>query len=153
MLKIRLTHIDGKLPNLALMKLAAFHKARGDDVHFSRSPYRSPTEPAYDRVCGSAIFSFSGKRVERFKAEFPDALVGGTHDPTNTVTVEDIVGDHQGLDYSLWPDFTASLGFTQRGCRLKCGFCLVPHRQDAGAVSALGGAPALYGHAVRGIRH
>jgi hypothetical protein len=129
-LSVRLTQIDGKLPSLALMKLAAWHKARGDHVVLSRSPYRSPVEPAYDRVYGSAIFSFSAKRVERFKAEFPDAIVGGTHDPGNGLTVEDITGhDFSELDYSLWPDFTASLGFTQRGCRLKCGFCVVPRKE------------------------
>jgi hypothetical protein len=128
-LSVRLTQLDGVLPNLALMKLSAWHKARGDVVVFSRSPYRSPTEPPYDRVYGSAIFSFTAKRVERFKAEFPGAIVGGTHDPNNTITVEDVTGDIAGLDYSLWPDFTASLGFTQRGCRLKCGFCVVPRKE------------------------
>jgi hypothetical protein len=128
--RVRITQLDGVIPNLALMKLSAFHKARGDDVHFSRSPYRSPTEPDYDRVYGSVIFSFTGRRVERLKAEFPQAVLGGTHDPTNTATVEDIVGhDFSGLDYSLWPDFRASLGFTQRGCRLKCPFCVVPRKE------------------------
>jgi hypothetical protein len=44
--------------------------------------------------------------------------------------VEDITGEEfADLDYSLWPDFTASLGFTQRGCRLKCGFCVVPRKE------------------------
>jgi hypothetical protein len=126
---IRLTQLDGVLPNLALMKLASFHRERGDHIHFSRSPYRSPTEPHYDSVYGSAIFSYSASRVQRFKAEFPDAILGGTWDPTNSITVEDVIGEHQGLDYSLWPDFTASLGFTQRGCRMKCGFCVVPKKE------------------------
>jgi hypothetical protein len=75
--RIRITQIDGTLPNLALMKLAAFHRAHGDAISFSRSPYRSPVEPNYDRVYGSAIFSFSKQRVERFRAEFPGAIVGG----------------------------------------------------------------------------
>jgi hypothetical protein len=47
----------------------------GDAVHFSRSPYRSPTEPDYSAVHGSAIFSFTATRVERFKAAFPGAIV------------------------------------------------------------------------------
>jgi hypothetical protein len=128
-LRVRLTQLDGNLPLLSLMKLSAWHRARGDHVVLSRSPYRSPTEPPYDRVYGSAIFSFSAQRVARFKAEFPDAIVGGTHDPSNATTVEDIVGNFDGLDYTLWPDFTASLGFTQRGCRLKCGFCVVPKKE------------------------
>ena len=77
----------------------------------------------------AAIFSFSARRVERFKTEFPDAVIGGTWDPANRITVADIIGDFEGLDYSLWPDFTASLGFTQRGCRLRCGFCVVPRKE------------------------
>jgi len=32
MVRIGLIQIDGKLPNLALMKLAAWHKKQGDDV-------------------------------------------------------------------------------------------------------------------------
>jgi hypothetical protein len=107
--RVRITQLDGKLPNLALMKLAAFHRARGDATTFTRSPYRSPVEPPYDRVYGSAIFSFTAGHAARFKQEFPDAIVGGTWDITNPVTVEDVIGDFDGLDYSLWPDFTASL--------------------------------------------
>jgi hypothetical protein len=126
---VRLTQLDGTLPNLALMRLASFHHARGDDVVLSRSPYRSPIEPHYDRVYAAAIFSYSTNRVARLKVEFPGAVIGGTWDPTNTLTVEDVIGDHVGLDYSLWPDFTASLGFTQRGCRLRCGFCVVPRKE------------------------
>jgi hypothetical protein len=128
-LRVRLTQLDGVLPNMALMKLAAFHRARGDEVVFSRSPYRSPTEGDYHRVYGSAIFSFSAQRVERFKSEFPEAVVGGTWNPADAITVEDVVGDFDGLDYTPWPDFTASIGFTQRGCRLKCGFCVVPRKE------------------------
>ena len=32
MANVRLTHIDGKLPNLALMKLSHWHRAQGDQV-------------------------------------------------------------------------------------------------------------------------
>jgi hypothetical protein len=32
-------------------------------------------------------------------------------------------------DYSIYPDFTGSIGFTQRGCRLRCGFCVVPKKE------------------------
>jgi len=60
---------------------------------------------------GRAIFSYSASRVTRLRAELPDAVIGGTWNPNNTVTAEDVIGDHVGLDYSLWPDFTMSLGF------------------------------------------
>lgn len=128
MTTVRITQLDGKLPNLALMRLSAWHKARGDEVHFSTAAERGLMEPDYDAVYGSAIFSFSAAKLARFQAEFPGAIVGGTGSPS-AVTVETIIGDFDGLDYSPWPDFKASIGFTQRGCRLKCSFCVVPAKE------------------------
>lgn len=75
---MRITQLDGKLPNLALMRLAAFHRARGDDIHFTRSARRGMFEPDYTHVYGSTIFKFSADRVERMRVEFPDAVIGGT---------------------------------------------------------------------------
>lgn len=130
-MSVRLTHIDGKLPNLALMKLAHYHRARGDQVHFSKSVDRGLWEGDYSRVYGSAIFSASADRVARFRQQFPGAIVGGTHDITDNTTVEGLLGieDCEDYDYSIYPGFDASIGFTQRGCRLKCGFCVVPKKE------------------------
>jgi hypothetical protein len=45
-------------------------------------------------------------------------------------TVEDVIGDvPEQYDYSIYPNFDGSIGFTQRGCRLKCGFCVVPKKE------------------------
>jgi hypothetical protein len=33
------------------------------------------------------------------------------------------------LDFSIYPNFAASIGFTQRGCRFRCGFCVVPKKE------------------------
>lgn len=125
---VRITQLDGKLPNLALMRLAGFHRARGDDIHFKRTPYRHLDEPAYEHVYGSAIFKFSAARVERMRLEFPEAIIGGTG-TGSAATVGPIVGESQALDYSLYPDFAGSIGFTQRGCRLACKFCVVPTKE------------------------
>lgn len=111
------------------MKISHFHKSRGDEVYFTKHIYRDMLEPKYDRVYGSAIFNFSAKRVQEFKAEFPGAIVGGTWNLGDMTTVEDLIGVHDGLDYSIYPGFTGSIGFTQRGCRLKCGFCVVPKKE------------------------
>lgn len=127
-MRVRITQLDGKLPNLALMRLSAFHKDRGDDVHFSRTVYPNLLEPDYDRVYGSAIFKFSDKRIARFKEAFPDAILGGTG-TFSPAQVEDFVTSEESYDYSIYPDFTGSLGFTARGCRLKCGFCVVPLKE------------------------
>lgn len=126
--QIRITQIDGTLPNLALMRLAAHHRARGDQVHFTRRVRRELFEPTYDVVYGSAIFKFSADRVARFRDQFPGALVGGTGSGSD-VTVESVIGDGRELDYSLYPTFKASIGFTQRGCRLSCKFCVVPTKE------------------------
>src|SRR5262245_32782013 len=132
-MQVRLTQIDGKLPNLALMKLAHWHKARGDEVHFRKHIERDLFEPAqYEAVYGSAIFAYSADRVAEFRAQFPNAIVGGTHNVLDNRTIEDLIGvaEYEHYDYSIYGDtFTGSIGFTQRGCRLKCGFCVVPKKE------------------------
>lgn len=125
---VRITQIDGALPNLALMRLASYHKARGDTVHFERAGRKYHDEPDYDVVYASSIFKFSADKIEKLKRYFPDAIIGGTGSDSGRM-VETIIGDHIGLDYSAYQNFTASLGFTQRGCRLNCSFCVVPKKE------------------------
>lgn len=127
-MRVRLTQIDGALPNLALMKLAHWHQSRGDDITLTRHIDRDMFEGQFDKVYGSAIFKFSHERIGRFRAQWPDAELGGTGTDSKAM-VEDITGDHEGIDYSGYPDFAESIGFTQRGCRLKCKFCVVPTKE------------------------
>lgn len=127
-MNVRITQLDGKLPNLALMRLSHWHKSRGDDVYYMRSARRELFEPGYGAVYGSAIFKFSSDKIARFKENFPDAVLGGTG-TDSVATVEQIIGDHDGLDYDPWGSFNASIGFTQRGCRLSCKFCVVPKKE------------------------
>jgi hypothetical protein len=128
-MRVRLTQIDGKLPNLALMRLADHHTRQGDEVVFSKQVEPDLFEGRYGRVYGSAIFAFSAARVAKFKAAFPQAVIGGTHNPLEALTVEHVIGPGRGYDYSIYPGFDGSIGFTQRGCRLKCGFCVVPKKE------------------------
>jgi hypothetical protein len=127
-LNVRLTQLDGVLPNLALMKLAAWHRAQGDEVTVTRQIEPDLFEPRFDKVYASTIFDFSRDRLERFKRAWPGAIVGGTGSGT-PVAVETITGDFEGVDYDGYPEFEASIGFTQRGCRLKCKFCVVPWKE------------------------
>lgn len=137
LLRVKLVQIDGSLPNLALMQLASWHRARGDEVAFTRDTHRDLFEPAFDRVYGSAIFSASAAKIARLRASYPDAIVGGTGSASNQ-TVEDVVGEWAGRDYSLYPTYAPSLGFTQRGCRLSCKFCVVPTKEGrARSVAAI----------------
>ena len=126
---VRLTQIDGKLPNLALMKLAHWHKSKGDTVVFKSSVERQLLEPEYDVVYGSCIFAYSHERLLRFKEFWPSAVIGGTG-TGGANTVEDLIGgDYENYDYSCYPEFKPSIGFTQRGCRLSCKFCVVPKKE------------------------
>lgn len=129
-MNVRLTQIDGALPNLALMKLAHWHKSKGHAVTVTRRIDPDLMEPRYDVVYGSAIFKFSQDRIDRFRRQWPDAVLGGTGTGSQW-TVEDEIGesDYEQYDYSGYADFDASIGFTQRGCRLKCKFCAVPKKE------------------------
>ena len=52
-MNIGLIAVDSEYPNLALMKISAYHKAQGDDVE-----WYTPFEH-YNRVYVSKVFSFS----------------------------------------------------------------------------------------------
>jgi hypothetical protein len=127
--RVKLVQIDGKLPNLALMQLASWHKARGDAVTFTRETHHDLFDEPYDRVYGSAIFKFSADKIARLRATYPEAIIGGTGSD-NLGTVEQIIGEEwAAFDYALYPAYKPSLGFTQRGCRLSCKFCVVPTKE------------------------
>lgn len=128
-MRVKLVQIDGKLPNLALMQLASWHRSCGDDVVLTRDPAHDMFEPAYDRVYASAIFKFSVPKIARLRQQYPDAIIGGTG-TDNLQTVESVIGgEWAGRDYSIYPGYEPSLGFTQRGCRLSCKFCVVPTKE------------------------
>lgn len=142
-MRVRLTQLDGKLPNLALAKLSAWHREQGDEVVFSRQAHADLFDHAgmYDRVYGSAIFRFSELIVNRFRGNWPGAILGGTG-TDSALDIETITGDFDGQDLSHWPDFEPSIGFTQRGCRLRCGFCVVPKKE--GANRSVATIPAIW---------
>ena len=61
-MKILLLQLDGKLPNLALMRIAAHHRERGDEVTLRRAAniqavQRRLGDPVADRVYASLIFT------------------------------------------------------------------------------------------------
>lgn len=69
--------------------------------------------------------------MARFRQEFPKAIIGGTWNTNDDLTVEAHLGipEREDYDYGPYPDFDGSLGFTARGCRLKCKFCVVPGKE------------------------
>ena len=116
------------------MKLAHWHRAKGDHVTLTRHILPTLFEPDYERVYGSSIFDFSADRVARFRQQWPQAILGGTG-TVNKHVVEEITGSYENYDYQDYSDFDASIGYTQRGCRMAgskspCrAFCVVPDKE------------------------
>lgn len=128
-LRVKLIQLDGALPNLGLMKLAHWHRAHGHDVVVTHRIEPDLFEGAFDRVYGAAIFSFSAEKIARFRQCYPDGILGGTG-TNSTLTVEELlqVPTYEHYSYEGW-NIRYSLGFTQRGCRLRCKFCVVPSKE------------------------
>jgi hypothetical protein len=132
-MNILLLQLDGSMPNLALLRLAAHHRAAGDQVTLEQSRSVASVQrglfDAWDRIYASLIFTKTQPVARQLQRNFPEAVIGGTG--WNLRTLEDIGVTTKAKDYSLWPTFKNSIGFTQRGCRLKCEFCVVPTKEGA----------------------
>lgn len=131
--RVLLLQLDGKLPNLALMRIAAHHRQRGDEVVLRRADHSSRVAPHlgddFDKVYASAIFTKSLDVVAEVRHQWPEAVIGGTGcDPTHKLSHFGI-DDSGPVDYSDYPQYPHSIGFSQRGCRLKCSFCVVPSKE------------------------
>jgi len=134
-MNVLLLHLDGKLPNLALMRLAAHHRAQGDAVTLRRADNprfigRRLGDPEWDRVYGSLIFERTRPNAEIARREYPGIVLGGTGwDVASSLEAVGVTTER--LDYSDYPEWRQSIGFTQRGCRLRCSFCVVPRKEGA----------------------
>lgn len=133
MSRVLLLQLDGKLPNVALMRIAAHHRELGDVVDLRQAGNEQALgldlwEAPPDRVYASLIFERTRPVAEKLLVLRPDAIVGGTGwDLTTTLEGHGITTKRQ--DYAPYPNYTASIGFTQRGCRLRCPFCVVPRKE------------------------
>jgi hypothetical protein len=119
--KVLLVDFDSKIPNLALMKISAYEKARGSVVGFDAE---NP-----DKVICSVIFTKNRAQAEGLKTMFscPVEFGGSGWDLTNRLPPEvELIKP----DYDLYPS-EYSQGYTTRGCIRKCGFCIVPEKEGA----------------------
>lgn len=127
--------LDGALPNLALLRIAGHHVARSDSVEYrrvgnARSLQRQLFDE-FDTVYASAIFERSAPLIDDVRREYPGAIVGGTGSG-ETLTLSDVgISETATPHYASVPGYTASIGFTQRGCRLRCPFCVVPTKEGS----------------------
>ena len=132
-MKIGLINVDGRVikgkkksgqifPNLALMKLSAWHKINGDSVEWCFPLAR------YDRVYAAKVFTFTPD-ID-FIPQTDDFRKGGTGyfypdgGPPLPYEVEHIMPD-----YSLYGITDTAYGFCSRGCPRGCDFCIVAKKE------------------------
>ena len=120
-MRIGLIAVDGHsgFPNLALMRISAWHKRQGDHVEW----WNGFTH--YDRVYLSKIFTFTPDFDTVIHAD--QVITGGTG-----------YKDYGGLpsevetcspDYTMYPNWEPAVGFLTRGCVRHCEWCLVPRKE------------------------
>lgn len=108
-MNIGLLAVDSNYPNLALMKISAWHKARGDNVEWY-NPFNR-----YDKVYMAKVFSF-------------------TEDYLQYITNADCV-EKGGTGYDIRKvlpmeiDSKTAYGFLTRGCPNRCKWCVVPKKE------------------------
>ncbi|MDX9799127.1 MAG: radical SAM protein [Bacteroidales bacterium] len=120
-MKIGLIDVDGHntFPNLALMKLSAFHKQIGDSVEFANAMFQN-----YDIVYKSKVFTFTPDNNEIYNCE---VIKGGTgYKDYSTNLNYDI--EHICPDYDIY-NSNIAYGFLTRGCINKCEWCIVPDKE------------------------
>ena len=122
-MKIGLIDVDGHhWPNLCLMKLSAYHKARGDTVEWHDGRKR------YDLVYMSRVFTDSYSKDYTGTIHADHVIKGGTGYGLSNCLPEEV--EHSFPDYSLYPQFKGTAyGFLSRGCPRGCGFCIVGEKE------------------------
>ena len=118
-MKIGLIDVDGhNFPNLALMKISAFHKSKGDKVEFVNFFEK------YDLVYKSKVFTFTQDEQTIINAE--KIIEGGSGYDLKKELPQEI--DKMLPDYDLY-QCEHAYGFLTRGCIRKCDFCIVPEKE------------------------
>lgn len=123
---------DGKLVNLAAARIAAFHRSNGDHVvvrHAGNIRAIQPQlgDPPWSLVYGSLIFARTKPLALEALRLYPQLVLGGTGWDLATTLPPEV--EAMAPDYSDYPNESYSIGFTQRGCRLECRFCVVPRKE------------------------
>lgn len=136
-MNIGLYDVDShNFPNLALMKISAWHKARGDNVEFVL-PLKH-----YDKIYVSKVFGDEYSQMSDYCLQADEIVYGGTgfaitiengkevyHKDRDPNLPDEI--EHIYPDYSLYPELTKdkAYGFLTRGCCNNCSFCIVSKKE------------------------
>lgn len=136
-MRIGLIDVDGHhFPNLALMRISAWHKAQGDEVEWWWTDFVH-----YDIVYMSKIFSnaYSPDVPEPMNAD--KVIKGGTgycisldadgrevFDKSKNALLPPEI-EKMFPDYSIYPQFKFAVSMTSRGCPRACSFCHVAAKE------------------------
>lgn len=119
-------------PNLALMKISAYHKSQGNTVEW----YNRLMCSGYDTIYSSKVFTFTEGEPISFNKQNQLLVQGGTgheYKKAHFSTLPDDV-EHVCPDYGLYHESIidgCSYGFTTRGCPNKCPWCIVPNKEGS----------------------
>lgn len=136
-MKIGLIDVDGhNFPNLALMRISAYHKAKGDTVEWWSSEFEY-----YDVVYMSKVFSDAYTKEGHTPMNCGKVIKGGTgyciklgkdgkeyFDKSKNHTLPGEV-EKMFPDYSIYPQYDFAVSMTSRGCPRGCGFCHVAPKE------------------------
>lgn len=119
---IGLIDVDGhNFPNLALMKLAAYHKQQGDTVEWYQQDHH------YDLVYQSKVFDETYTPDIAFTPQADTVIKGGTGYGLENKLPEPV--EHIMPDYGLYNITDTAYGFLTRGCPRHCPFCVVGDKE------------------------
>ena len=140
-MRIGLIDVDGHhFPNLALMRISAWHKAHGDEVEWWWTDLIH-----YDIVYMSKVFSAEYSRDVPEPMNADRVIKGGTGYAIHLENGKEVFDKeaHQNLpeevekmfpDYSIYPQYNFAVSMTSRGCPRGCGFCHVAAKEGRCAV-------------------
>lgn len=122
-MNIGLIDVDGhNFPNFALMKISAFHKAKGDNVEWAM-PLMAES---YDLIYKSKIFTFT---PDPDATAWPCEVIKGGTGYDIASRLPDEIEASRLMDYDIYPNYDFSIQFLSRGCIRNCPFCLVQQKE------------------------
>lgn len=141
-MEIGLIDVDGhNFPNLALMKISAYHKARGDNVEWWQTDFKY-----YDKIYMSKVFSSDYSSDADEPTNCGEIIKGGTgyaialgedrKEHFDKSMHNNLPSEIEKMfpDYSIYPQFDYAVAMTSRGCPRGCSFCHVESKEGRCAV-------------------
>mgnify|MGYP003450302177 FL=1 len=136
-MKIGLYDVDShKFPNLALMKISAYHKQKGDSSEMICFLNH------YDIVYISKVFGDEYSKISDVCVSADKIICGGTGFAIGVKDGKEVYAkskdnclpdeiEHIYPDYDLYPEYTknTAYGFLTRGCCNNCDFCIVSKKE------------------------